>query len=458
MATITAYSRLDMSDTDFYADRIVSITPTRIEVANGPISYRFTGRFSGDGTNVLGTLTGYEVFNSGTRLLSATGLSVDATYAFQQVATGDIFDLLVTALRGNDRINGSGGNDILGSGAGQDSIFGNGGDDELFGMAGNDLIDGGTGFDVAWFGMGSNVRVSLAQTGAQATGDGFDTLRSIEGLIASDGTMAHFTGNDAANRLEGAEGRDTLLGGRGNDTLTGLAGHDSLRGDSGHDRLIGGDGNDTLDGGTGDDVLMGGNGADTVVFAGTVGARVDLQIRTAQDTGYGRDTLTSIDHATGGSGADRLWGSSAANRLIGDRGNDMLEGRSGNDTLMGGTGSDRLVGGTGTDRLFGGADTARDVFVFTALSDSRVGTARDTIEEFRNGIDDIDLSALDANTAVAGNQAFTLSSSGAAANAVWVVASTGGVILRADVTGDGVADLELRVLGISGVTTDDLIL
>ena len=65
-----------------------------------------------------------------------------------------------------------------------------------------------------------------------------------------------------------------------------------------------------------------------------------------------------------------------------------------------------LGGGAGKDTLNGGAGDDR--FVYSNPSDSPLG-ARDTITKFEasgQGNDTIDLSQIDANTGVGGNQAF----------------------------------------------------
>ena len=84
-------------------------------------------------------------------------------------------------------------------------------------------------------------------------------------------------------------------------------------------------------------------------------------------------------------------GSSAAkgrDTLDGNSGNDRLIGGEGRDTLGGGEGDDWLSGGTGTDTLTGGAGA--DTFVYFA------GHGSDTITDFTDGEDVIDLSLLDS--------------------------------------------------------------
>ncbi len=151
--------------------------------------------------------------------------------------------------------------------------------------------------------------------------------------------------------------------------------------------------------------------------------------------------VTQVASANGTSAADMIFGNGANNSIVGGGGNDSLSGMGGNDTLdggaandqlFGGDGTDRLLGGAGTDGLFGGAgvDTLiggaasdrltggadRDIFVLQAASESGATVAaRDIIVDFTAGLDDIDVSALDANTGISGNQAFTfLTTAGAA--------------------------------------------
>ncbi|SFT50254.1 M10 family metallopeptidase C-terminal domain-containing protein [Sedimentitalea nanhaiensis] len=74
---------------------------------------------------------------------------------------------------------------------------------------------------------------------------------------------------------------------------------------------------------------------------------------------YQGDTRSLIEHATGGTGDDRMSGNQADNRLRGGDGNDTLMGQAGNDTLMGQRDDDILYGNAGNDTLKGngGNDT-----------------------------------------------------------------------------------------------------
>ena len=106
---------------------------------------------------------------------------------------------------------------------------------------------------------------------------------------------------------------------------------------------------------------------------------------------------------TGTSGINHIIGTSLSDTILGLGGNDILEGRGGADTIDGGAGNDRIIGGAGADRLTGG--TGSDTFVYTSLSDLSKVYGAEFITDWSSQ-DRIDLSAIDANAMIAGNQAF----------------------------------------------------
>jgi Ca2+-binding RTX toxin-like protein len=139
---------------------------------------------------------------------------------------------------GADTLRGRGGNDALNGEGGNDEVYGDAGSDELRGGTGNDELVGGTGtHDLAVYTTATQtINASLA-TGT-ATGEGSDTLKTIEDL----------TGSDFADVLRGSGGPNRIAGRTGNDQLFGLGGSDLLNG---------GDGNDTVTGGSGSDYCVG---------------------------------------------------------------------------------------------------------------------------------------------------------------------------------------------------------
>ena len=291
-----------------------------------------------------------------------TGIAAgDIFFGIEAIAGGSGND----ALTGDDAANrlvGNLGNDTLSGAGGNDTLNGGEGNDWLEGGSGDDVLNGGAGFDRALFSGATAVTVNLGIVGLQDTGPGTVTLIDIERVTSGSGNDL-LIGNALANRLNGGMGDDTIRGGAGNDTVNGA------------------DGDDVLTGGEGNDLVVGGAGNDTAVYAGAVGAVVNLATLTAQNTGLGIDTLSGIENLTGGTFADWLTGDAQANRLEGDAGNDTLRGAAGNDTLLGGSGDDRLGGGSGNDLLEGGLGA--DQFVFNT------GGGNDFVAEFEDGFDRI---------------------------------------------------------------------
>jgi Ca2+-binding RTX toxin-like protein len=244
---------------------------------------------------------------------------------------------------------------------------------------------------------------------------------SMFGLAGNDVLRAG-AGNDYLNGgagddyLDGGTGDDLLLGGDGNDTLAGGAGADLLFGDAGADKLDGGDGDDVLEGGAGPDTLIGGAGNDTASYEHS-GAGVTVSLLTG--TGFGGDaagdTLMGIENLSGSAFGDRL------------------QGDAGNNHIQGGGGTDFLVGG-------GGADT----FVFMSIADS-TPAAPDLIADFTSAAGDkIDLTAIDADSTTAINDAFNYIGAGAFTGTAGELHFVAGIV-EGDVNGDAVADFAIKV-------------
>ena len=366
-----------------------------------------------------------------------------------------------------------------------DLLTGDGGNNLFEGLYGADIINGGAGIDTASYKTSDYaITINLADGSNNSDGNASwssaatrDVLTNIENVI---GSRNHdvITGDGGRNTITGGLGNDTINGGAGIDFsdysdsrnaivanlatqsargwgtdsllniegLIGSASADTLTGSSSNDSLLGGGGGDTLTGGLGNDYLNGGAGIDTAVFASTMtrGATVDLSLRVAQATGFGNDTVANIENLLGGVGADVLSGDAAANVLTGGEGNDRLSGNAGNDTLIGGGGKDILSGGAGAD-----------LFKFNSITEPAVGGNADIILDFQSAIDKIDLSSIDANLFVDGNQAFTLVSAftGLAGQLRF---NNGGI--ECDVTGDRIADCRIALTGLTAIRPVDLVL
>jgi Ca2+-binding RTX toxin-like protein len=291
---------------------------------------------------------------------------------------------------------------------------------------------------------------------------------NVIGLGAN--SLANIVGDVAgsADALNGTTGADTLHGYLGNDTIHGNAGNDHLYGDTGNDVLYGEAGNDTLEGGIGVDVLVGGLGADVMIGgAGNDWYYVDnAGDRTIESANGGIDTVMTsksiiladnIENLTVQQGikADGV-GNSLNNVLTGSEQNNWLAGMAGNDTIDGKAGNDILDGGLGTDTLTGGAGA--DTFRWTQTSHSAVGAGRDVITDFSHAQGDkIDLHFIDANTKVAGDQAFNFIGSANFHNVAGELHFQNG-ILSGDVNGDGHADFEISVHGATTLVVGDFLL
>jgi serralysin len=319
---------------------------------------------------------------------------------------------------------------------------------------------------------------------------------SPEAAMQSDGGNNELTGTRTHDALDGGAGNDTLVGLSGSDVLTGSTGADIFFGGAGDDRIsadreIGfdgnvdvdqiyaGDGNDVIFAGYGD-IVDGGAGFDVLNLSyvgashGIIG---DTKVLFAgQPLTPGGGTVRNIERfdaialtnfndvmvigdqadpatAYGYGGDDHLIGQENRVVMHGGDGNDLLVGSTANDELYGDRGNDILIGGPGTDLLFGG--DGNDRFLFNQIG------ATDTIGDFQTGIDKIDLTDIDANSSVVGNQSFTFIGSAAfTGNAgelrVYNAGSIGNVV-AIDVNGDSTADLMINLGSGTAVMGDFLL-
>ncbi len=137
---------------------------------------------------------------------------------------------------------------------------------------------------------------------------------------------------------------------------------------------------------------------------------------------YEGNTASAIENAIGGGGADTLIANLVANQL---RGN-------------------------------GGADTFR----WMATGDAGTGVLADTVLDFASGSDRIDLSNLDAQPGTAGQQDFAFIGTGAFTNVAGQVryeVTGGNAHIFADVDGNGTADMQILLNGITTLAASDFI-
>ncbi|WP_156424974.1 calcium-binding protein [Novosphingobium fuchskuhlense] len=282
-------------------------------------------------------------------------------------------------------------------------------------------------------GDGADLFVPGAVIETAVGGEGIDTLdfRATSGIVmALDGSRA----NSGVAKGDVYAGFERILGSlTGANTLIGDSSGNQLTGGDLADTLHGKDGADTLNSGAGDDTISGGDGIDTI--SGDIG--------------------NDILNGDGGDGNDSLTGSFGNDMLNGDVGDDTLDGSNGNDTLSGGAGLDILVGGLGDDTMTGG--TGADIFRFSVAQG-----IKDMITDFsRTQGDKIDLSAIDANTVLAGDQAFTFINKqlfhGVAGELRFTTAS-GVTAISGDTDGDGVADFTINLLNFATPVAADFVL
>jgi Ca2+-binding RTX toxin-like protein len=202
-------------------------------------------------------------------------------------------------------------------------------------------------------------------------------------------------------------------------------------------QLFGGLGKDMLSGGEGQDRYDGGDGIDTASYAAAADAVI-------------------VSLATGGSGGEAFGDTFVSI--------ECLKGSNFGDTLTGDGNGNVISGGKGADVLAGGAGA--DDFVFSSRIDSgRTAATRDVITDFERGTsltgDDIDLSAIDANSRKSGNNAFKFIGGHAfhhVAGELHFRHAAGGILVEGDVNGDGRADFSIMVLNVSALSAQDFIL
>ena len=144
------------------------------------------------------------------------------------------------------------------------------------------------------------------------------------------------------------------------------------------------------------------------------------------------------------------------------RGFENLTGSDFNDVLTGSRSANVLVGGDGADRLTGGGGA--DIFRFDRAAHFGDGVGRDRITDFsRAQSDKIDLSAIDANLGLDGDQAFQFIGSSAFSGAVGELRyglAAGVFTISGDINGDGVGDFTFEVtgVGLEGLQNLDFVL
>jgi Ca2+-binding RTX toxin-like protein len=145
------------------------------------------------------------------------------------------------------------------------------------------------------------------------------------------------------------------------------------------------------------------------------------------------DTYAGVEHVNGSSGADTITGNGLGN------------------VLNGGVAKDTMTGLAAADR-----------FVFSSAAHSAVGANADRITDFSRAQGDrIDLSAIDASTTAADDQAFSFIGTGLYTGVTgqlrYSVAGSSTTI-AGDLNGDGASDFHIVLTGAIGLQASDFVL
>ncbi len=262
---------------------------------------------------------------------------------------------------------------------------------------------------------------SVAAAG-DVNGDGFGDL--IVGALGGAPNGDSYAGESYVVFGRAPDSARTRVGSAAGQTISGGDFADDLRGRGGNDRL---------EGRGGADLLSGGPEIDTVSYAHAPAGLTASFAAPAGNTGDAAgDSYTSIENLRGSRFADRLIGNDQVN------------------TLTGGGGPDTLTGKGGSD-----------VFRYVRTSDSGPGaTTRDKITDFNAGtattsVDRINLRAIDANTRIGGNQAFTFIGTAPfplnKPGRIRVTLSGPNTLISGEVNGDQKVDFEIMLQNFTAI-------
>jgi hypothetical protein len=401
---------------------------------------------------------------------SNSGLTIrnDPTFFSQSNSSGSI--LTVTDKSDNQgfsvnvagsvwEIAGTDGNDTITDGAGSTNIIP---------MGGSNTIDGGAGIDsLSYFHSDPSFRFSSVFSSSK-----FQKNFPINGVSASLATGTARTSNstDSFTNIEaitGSQYNDRLIGNSADNQFTGMAGNDFIDGGGGIDTL-----NSWWASPDGINVNLS-NQVYTYRKLNPSIYNADwntvLNPQSALDGWGGRDTVLNFENVNGTQFADVIIGNDQNNVIRG--GGQSMDGM---DNIHGKGGAD-LIEVSGRTRVY--YENIRD-----SMPDRNGRELADVIvhwgiggapNDFNNYLE-IVLDAIDANTQISGNQAFgwsidpntggvrfeftgtagelVLKDINNSSSEIYVglgISATSAVSIQGDINGDAIADLEIKIVGIS---------
>jgi len=403
-----------------------------------------------------------------------------AVERFLTNSSGDMYEYIASGLSGtalDEMIIGTTAGEVLTGGGGQDEFFGGGGADTFVG-------DGKDGVNYTVLTNFNSDAGGLIMTGGlSASGNGTATLNNGLGETWTQTYqgITDITGTGGADVLYGAAvttGYSTVNGGLGDDvlydggtgrtvadysdtadigsgaingvsislneagtgTVTGASGTDTTHGihhfvgSAFGDSFSGSSGNDTFEAGGGNDTFAAGDGWDTITFWNTeAGVHVDLSASIVYNDGFGdHDDIFNVE------------------QVFGSKFDDVIVGNSENNALSGQAGADELTGGGGADQ-----------FIYDQNGQSTVD-ACDTITDFGNGTDTINLYGAAgytaaAETTVSGNPSMATAISSVAgamaANSIIFFTWNGDGYVYVKGAGTGSVSYDGTLIRLAGVTS-----
>jgi len=331
--------------------------------------------------------------------LSGVGVSVDllANVGSGGDAEGDTLSSIenVTGSAHHDAIAGSTDANVLRGLDGNDTLYGWNGGDTLIGDGGDDWLHGGSGFDTMIGGTGNDDYFveSFGDAIIENANEGYDRVwSSIDYTLGANlefldlGTVLGLgplngTGNELDNTIQGNESDNVLDGRGGADLINGGKGNDTYIVDNANDRVVDVEG-----------------GFDRVRTS------VSYNLANVENL-HGHPNEVEVLETTdpAGTAAIDLVGNDFNNTIVGNNGSNIIVGSPlGDDVNL-----DGVEDYDGLDVMTGNG--GGDVFVWTSTNETRLaGQEADVVTDFnRAGGDLLSFNLIDANVAVAGDQAFT---------------------------------------------------